>query len=116
MLHFAVKGRSLAAVQLVLAESKDLIELKSDDDETPAVIAAEGGDAQILKFLLEKGATVYGKYPKENLLDRVTQYSKHIPNRVETALVIIKFCRQSNKGVNLLRKVSIYTICLVYKY
>ena len=104
-LHFAVAGRSLPMVQFLVAQSKDLIKSKSDDDETPAFLAVEGGNTQILKFLLESGTKAFGEKPKENLLDCVTRYS-HVQNNVNTAMEIINYCDEHG-GIDLLEKVII---------
>ena len=106
-MHFAVAGNSLTAVEFLVEKSKDMVYWRSDDDETPAVIAAEAGNASILKFLLKNGANVFGEYPKENLLDCVTRYSHvSLNKRAETALEIINFC-DDNGGIDLLKQVTI---------
>ena len=106
-MHFAVAGKSLTAVEFLVGKSKDMVNWRSDDDETPAVLAAEAGNAPILKFLLENGANVFGKYPKENLLDCVTHYSHvSLNNRADTALEIIRFCDEHG-GIDRLKQVTI---------
>ena len=81
-----------------------MVNWRSDDDETATVLAAEGGCAEILRYLLQNGGKAFGEYPKENLLDCVTRYT-HMPNRNKAASEIIKFCVKDEE-VDDLKKVK----------
>ena len=106
VLHFAVAGGSLETVDFLLKKQKTLMELRTNNGETAAVLAAQDGHPNILKFLLGKGGKIFGEHHRDNLLDAVTRHiHRNQQKRRDAALEIINFCDE-NGGIDLLEKVK----------